>query len=89
MDTVTVNVNGKIIDLYQKFGLKGASIELSNNLNYYSKKCGENGEFNFEHISPGKYLIISDFVGYYMLRDSIEFKSGEIIELKIGLAHDE
>ncbi len=89
MDTVTVNVSGKISDLYDKFGLKGAKIELTNNENSYSKTCGENGEFKFEHISSGKYRIISVFVGYYMLKDSIEFKSGEIIKLKIGLGYDE
>jgi hypothetical protein len=89
MDTLTVNVTGKITDIYDKFGLKGAKIELTNNVNSYSKICGENGEFKFEHISSGKYRIISDFVGYYQLRDSIEFKSGEIVELKIGLGNDE
>jgi hypothetical protein len=89
MDTVTVNVSGEITDLYDKFGLKGAKIELTNNENSYSKTCGENGEFKFEHISSGKYRIISGFVGYYMLKDSIEFKSGEIIKLKIGLGYDE
>ena len=89
MDTLTVNVTGKITDIYDKFGLKGAKIELTNNVNSYSKTCGENGEFKFEHISSGKYRIISDFVGYYQLRDSIEFKSGEIVELKIGLGYDE
>ena len=88
MDTLTVNVTGKITDIYDKFGLKGAKIELTNNVNSYSKTCGENGEFKFEHISSGKYRIVSDFVGYYQLRDSIEFKSGEIVELKIGLGYD-
>ena len=89
MDTLTVNVTGKITDLYDKFGLKGARIELTNNDNSYSKTCGENGEFKFEHISSGKYKVISNFVGYYQLRDSIELKSGEIIGLKIGLGYDE
>ena len=89
MDTLTVNITGKITDLYDKFGLKGASIELANNENSYSKTCGKNGEFKFEHISSGKYRIISDFVGYYHLRDSIELKSGEIIVLKIVLGYDE
>ena len=89
MDTLTVKVTGKITDLYDKFGLKGASIELKNNENSYSKTCGENGEFKFEHISSGKYRIVSNFVGYYQLRDSIEFKSGEIVGIKIGLGYDE
>jgi hypothetical protein len=89
MDTITVNVSGKITDLYNKFGLKGAQIELTNNENSYSKTCGENGVFNFEHISFGKYRVIGNFVGYYQFRDSIELKSGEIIGLKIGLGYDE
>lgn len=89
MDTLTVNVTGKITDLYDKFGLKGAKIELTNNEKSYEQNCGENGEFKFDHISSGKYQIISDFVGYYMLRDSIELKSGEIVKLKIGLGYDE
>lgn len=89
MDTLTVNVTGKITDLYDKFGLKGASIELTNNDNSYSKTSGEYGEFKFEHISSGKYEVRSNSVGYYRLRDSIEFKSGEIVEIKIGLGYDE
>ena len=89
MDTLTVNVTGKVTDLYDKFGLKGASIELKNNENSYSRTCGENGEFRFDHIPSGKYKVTSDFVGYYHLRDSIELKSGEIIGLKIGLGYDE
>ncbi len=89
MDTITVNVNGKITDLYNKFGLKRAYIELKNSKNSYSKTCGENGEFKFEHISSGKYKIVSNFVGYYQLRDSIELKSGEKVELKIGLGYDD
>jgi hypothetical protein len=88
-DTVTVNVSGKIADIYDKFGLKGAEIELTNNDNSYKRNCGENGEFDFEHISSGKYLILADFVGYYQLRDSIELKDGEIIRIKIGLGYDE
>jgi hypothetical protein len=89
MDTITVNVSGKITDLHNKFGLKGAKIKLTNIVNSYSKTCGENGEFKFEHIASGKYRITSDFVGYYHLTDSLEFKSGEIVELKIGLGYDE
>lgn len=45
-----------------------------------------NGEFKFEHIPEGKYRIISNLVvGYY----SIYIKSGEVVELKIGLGYDE
>ena len=89
MDTITVNVSGKIYDLYDKFGLKGAKIELTNNINSYERDCGENGEFSFDHISSGKYLVQANFVGYYQLRDSIDLKTGEIIGLKIGLGYDE
>ena len=89
MDTITVNISGNGMELYDKFGLKGASIELVNKENSYSRTCNEKGEFDFKHISAGKYLIIADFVGYYMLRDSIELKTGEMVKLKIGLGYDE
>ena len=89
MDTITVSVSGKILDLYEKFGLKGAEIELSNNKNSYYKVCRETGEFKFNHITSGKYLIKSTYLGYFTFSDSIVFKSGEIIKLTIGLGYDE
>ncbi len=89
MDTLTVIVSGKIFDLYDKFEIKGAKVELTNNENSYSETCGKKGEFKFEHIASGKYKIWSSYIGYYTLTDSIEFKSGEIIEMNIGLGYDE
>ncbi len=85
MDTVTVNISGKVYELYENFGLKGAEIELSNNKNSYSKICGETGEFKFKHIASGKYKIKRKYLGYFTFSDSIEIKSGQIIKLKIGL----
>lgn len=89
MDSITVNVGGKVTDIYDKFPLKGAYITLKNPENEYSEVAKKNGEFSFNHISSGKYEIISSFVGYCMLRDSIELKSGEIIKLEIELGYDE
>lgn len=85
MDTSTTIIRGKIIDNYDNSSLPGAFIELNNNRNSYSKNCNENGEFSFEHISSGKYAIKTSFIGHNRFRDSIELKSGEIIEVKIGL----
>jgi len=89
MDTETVRVTGIITDLYNKFGLYPAMIRLNNNDNSYEQVSRENGEFEFEHIYSGKYRIVISFVGYYQLIDSIEFKTGEIVELKIGLGYDD
>lgn len=84
-DTSTTIIRGKIIDNYDNSGLCGAVIELNNNLNSYSRNSTENGEFTFEHISSGKYEIKTSFIGLNTFKDSIELKSGEIMEIKIGL----
>jgi hypothetical protein len=70
-------------------GLYPAIIRLNNNDNSYEQVSRENGEFKFEHIYSDKYQILIYNVGSYWLRDSIEFKTGEIVELKIGLGYDD
>jgi hypothetical protein len=87
-DTIPAKVSGKILDYYDKFGLKGAEIKLENKEKSYYKPCGNKGEFNFENINPGKYRITASYLGYYTLKDSIELRSGEVIKLKIGLGYD-
>jgi len=88
-DTTTVNVKGKIIDEYEKFGLKWASIELNSALNSYSQRCVENGIFHFKNVKAGNYEVIGNAAGYYLFKDSINLKSGEILDLTIGLVYDE
>ena len=85
MDTITTIIRGKITDNYDNSDLWGAVIELNNNLNSYSRNCNKHGEFSFEHISSGKYEIKTSFVGLNRFRDSVEVKSGEIIDMTIGL----
>ena len=89
MDTITVNVSGRVFDLHDKFGIESAEIELYNLENKYSEYCGKKGEFIFKHIPSGKYEINIYYPGYYSMKDTIELNSGEIVELKIGLGYDE
>lgn len=85
MDTITVNISGRVYELYENFGLPGAEIELSNKKNNYHSFSKKKGEFKFKNILPGKYKIRSTYLGYFTFSDSIVFKSGENIKLKIGL----
>lgn len=85
----SVNVKGNIFDLYDKFGLEHAVIELSNNENTYKESCIENGDFKFKSIPPGKYRLSAGFIGYKTLIDSLEVIPQELIILRIGLGYDE
>ncbi|WP_210462961.1 carboxypeptidase-like regulatory domain-containing protein [Rufibacter roseolus] len=88
MDTLIVNVSGKLLSLYGKFGLPGAKVKFINKENSFSKICNEDGGFEFRHIPSGKYQITSSYIGYYSLTDSVEFKTGDIVEIKVRLWAD-
>ena len=85
MDTLTVNVFGKVLNPKIKIALPQADVRLSNNQNSYSAYCDKNGEFRFTHIPSGKYQIRASYIGYTGLIDSVEFKTGEIVELNIKI----
>jgi hypothetical protein len=85
MDTLTVNVYGKVFDPKIKIDLPQADVRLSSHKNSYSAYCDKNGEFKFNHIPPGKYQIRASFIGYTGLTDTVEFKTGEIVELNIKM----
>ncbi|GAB3202147.1 hypothetical protein GCM10027293_26880 [Pontibacter aydingkolensis] len=85
MDTLTVNVFGKVFNPKIRIDLPHADVRLSNNQNLYTANCDKNGEFKFTHIPSGKYQIRVSFIGYTGLTDSVEFKTGEIVELNIKM----
>jgi len=88
MDTVTVMINGEIINLNNSAELPRAKVELTSKYNSYFQICQSKGEFTFEHIPHGKYIARIDYEGYKTIIDSIEFKSGEIVKLKIGMVNE-
>ena len=85
MDSIAINISGRVYELYENFGLPGAEIELLNKNNNYHSFSNEKGKFKFKNLLPGKYKIRSTYLGYFTFSDSIVLKSGEIIKLKIGL----
>jgi hypothetical protein len=86
MDTVTVVVHGQLIDLCSK-GIVPATIKLSAGHLSYKTTADSNGNFRFFHIPAGQFRLSSDFPGYNKLPDTIiAFQSGDIWQLKTGLA---
>ena len=88
MDTSTVSVSGKVFSLLSKSAISGATVKLTNRDKSFFRISNEDGEFEFQPIPSGRYQITGTFLGHYRLTDSIEFKSGEIVEVEIKLWAD-
>ena len=88
MDTLTVSVSGKVFSLLSKSTISEADIRLTNKEYSFSRNSNEDGEFEFLHIPSGKYQLTSKFIGHYILADSVEFKTGEIVKVEIKLWAD-
>lgn len=83
-DPLPVNVSGTI------FGFENrvepfARIELINETNSYFENSQDDGEFEFDNVSPGEYLIKCSSTAHYVFKDSIVLKPGEMIKLKVRL----
>ncbi|QHL88815.1 hypothetical protein GU926_15835 [Nibribacter ruber] len=88
MDTATAFVSGKVLDLDYHLGIKGAQVTIENEQYAFSSTCGKDGIFKFGHLPPGKYTLKTTFIGFYTLNDTVDFKAGEIVKLKIELGTD-
>ncbi len=85
MDTLTVNVSGKVFSLLSKSSISEADVRLTNKEYSFSRTSNKDGEFEFSNIPSGRYQITSKFIGHYRLTDSVEFKTGEIVDIEIKL----
>jgi hypothetical protein len=88
MDTLTVSVSGKVFSLLSKSSISEADVKLTNKEYSFSRTTNKDGEFEFLHIPSGRYQITSKFIGHYRLTDSVEFKTGEIVDIEIKLWAD-
>lgn len=81
------NIKGMVCDSENGAELIGASIHI-NSVNR-SGVSDENGEFSFNNIPEGKYLLQISFMGYKSQSKQVELKTGETKEIKIRLIPDE
>ncbi|MFV0420576.1 MAG: TonB-dependent receptor [Dysgonomonas sp.] len=81
------NIKGMVCDSENGAELIGASIHI-NSVNR-SGVSDENGEFSFNNIPEGKYLLQISFMGYQSQSKQVELKKGETREFKIRLIPDE
>ncbi|MBF0650896.1 TonB-dependent receptor [Dysgonomonas sp. GY75] len=81
------NIKGMVCDSENDAELIGASIHI-NSVNR-SGVSDENGEFSFNNIPEGKYLLQISFMGYKSQSKQVELKTGETKEIKIRLIPDE
>lgn len=81
------NIKGMVCDSENDAELIGASIHI-NSVNR-SGVSDENGEFSFNNIPEGKYILQISFMGYKSQSKQVELKTGETKEIKIRLIPDE
>ncbi|MDR1502940.1 MAG: TonB-dependent receptor [Prevotella sp.] len=81
------NIKGMVYDSENGAELIGASIHI-NSVNR-STVSDEKGEFSFNNIPEGKYLLQISFMGYKPQSKQVELKTGETKEIKIRLTPDE
>jgi hypothetical protein len=87
MDTITVIINGKIMNSNHE-DLVAGSIELKNNNSLFKVNSDTLGKFQFSHIPAGKYSVSAQYVGHRPLEnDSIVLVAGDIIKMEIEMGH--
>ncbi|WP_273566290.1 carboxypeptidase-like regulatory domain-containing protein [Maribacter halichondriae] len=83
--TLRADIYGKIIEKNDRYGLGAANIELISIKNSYVQTSDKGGNFKFQNIPSGKYLIRTEYVGLFSFRDSITVGVTEKVELVIEL----
>lgn len=77
------SIKGIVLDASNQSPLVGANIHLQNTL--IGSVSDENGRFSIQNLSPGKYFIITSFVGYERFTERINLTEGETKELVVEL----
>jgi CarboxypepD_reg-like domain len=87
MDTVTVVIVGRCVDIEENKSLAEASIKLSRNdtVTYVGLSDGL-GNFKFNHIRAGRYEIEVTCLGYNTKDTTAMFRTGDIWKLEVGLS---
>lgn len=85
MDTITVVIHGQT-SRFCNNGPALALVTLSSKDEKFTLQSDANGRFKFFHIPHGRYKLTATCVGHYSLSDTtVNFKSGEIWEMRIGM----
>jgi hypothetical protein len=87
MDSVTVVIVGRCVNIEENKSLAEASIKLSRNdtVAYVGLSDGL-GNFKFNHIRAGRYEIEVTCLGYNTKDTTAKFTTGEIWKLEVGLS---
>jgi uncharacterized surface anchored protein len=87
MDTMTVVLTGNCKDVEDNESLAYAYIKLrrSDTL-VYAANSDEAGNFKFNHLRAGRYQIQVDATGYYTKDTTVNFATGEIWKIEVGLS---
>jgi len=89
IDTTMVFLKGTIEILPDNIPIPSAEIELTSGNKTYKSISNKTGQFAFNSIPNGKYIIKANYIGCYDLKDSIDLGSHNNFFIKIGLVYDE
>lgn len=88
-DSTLAIINGVAIIFPDNFTLPSATIEITSEDNYMKTTSDDNGVFSFNGVQSGDYLLRSNYVGLYELRDSIRVENGMTIKIKLVFVYDQ
>lgn len=86
IDTATVIIYGKVIELKANEPLPITNIRLINEDSKHEAVSDIDGKFEFYHIQKGIYKLTADYIGHrQFIMDSLNLETGNVINLKIGM----
>lgn len=90
MDTITVFIEGTVVDGTSGKSVAGIAMELYNDEHTYSVESNANGDFVFYHIPSGKYTLKVNGEKYCsFMQKKLHFGSGGIYEMKICVSRSQ
>lgn len=81
-------INGRALGFPDNFAVPNATIEITSKSSHMKTASDESGVFSFKAVPSGNYLMKSNYVGLYQLRDSIRVETGMILTLKLVFVYD-